>query len=72
MQKEGMGRDKAPPAGKAAVAKAAAEKKAIDDLKAKGVEAMECRHILVDKHSEALKILEILSSGDARGIQLEK
>lgn len=62
-----MGRDKVPAGGKAAIAKAAADKKAVEDAKAKGVESMECRHILVEKHSKAVEIIEIITSGERPG-----
>jgi len=58
-----MGKDKAT-GGKAAAAKAAKEAKEIADAKAKGVEQMECRHILVEKHGRAAEIIEIINSGE--------
>uniref|UniRef100_A0A7S0V7B3 Peptidyl-prolyl cis-trans isomerase n=1 Tax=Hemiselmis tepida TaxID=464990 RepID=A0A7S0V7B3_9CRYP len=58
-----MGKDKGGGGGKAQAAKEAAEKKAVADSKAKGVEAMEVRHILVEKHGKAAEIIEIIKSG---------
>eukprot|EP00960_Hanusia_phi_P078068 768778-Hanusia_phi.AAC.1 len=48
-----MGKDKGAGAGgKAAAAKAKSEAAAVAAAKEKGVEMMECRHILVEKHSK--------------------
>jgi parvulin-like peptidyl-prolyl isomerase len=58
-----MGKDKGGGGGKAAAAKAAAEAKAVADAKQKGVEAMEVRHILVEKHGQAMAVLELINSG---------
>ena len=52
-----MGKDKKPaePTKKGGKGKAAPEPE-----KEKGVDSMECRHILVEKHGKALEVLEIL------------
>mmetsp|Transcript_23129 Transcript_23129/g.54969 ORF Transcript_23129/g.54969 Transcript_23129/m.54969 type:complete len:152 (+) Transcript_23129:32-487(+) len=73
-KKKGGGGKKGPPSAlddddgpklgkKEAAAKAKMEQQ-MAALKEKGVQSMDCRHILVEKHSDAVKILTSINNGE--------
>lgn len=56
--------DEGPKMGKKEAAAKAKLAEKMKEVAEQGVQSMDCRHILVDKHGEAVKILEKIKSGE--------